>query len=60
MRTVRKLLDAHVSVYAANKALGFPRSYAFQFHRWHKADAIVDNNGQVYTKSGKPVEGWKV
>jgi hypothetical protein len=58
-RTVRELLDAHVSVYAANQALGFPRSYAFQFHRWHKSDAIVDNNGQVYIKSGKPIEGWK-
>jgi hypothetical protein len=59
MRKVKVLLDAHVSVYAANKSLGFPRSYAFQFHRWHKADAIVDNNGQVYIKSGKVIEGWK-
>jgi hypothetical protein len=59
MRTVKELLDAHVSIYAANKALGFPRSYAFQFHRWYKANAIVDNNGQVYIKSGKVIEGWK-
>ena len=59
MRTVKQLLDQHVSVYAANKALGFPRSYAFQFHRWKNAEAIVDNNGQVYIKSGKPIEGWK-
>jgi hypothetical protein len=58
-RTVREMIDVHASVYAANKDLGFPRSHAFQFHRWYKANAIVDNNGQVYIKSGKVIEGWK-
>jgi hypothetical protein len=60
MRTVKQLLDEHVSIYAANKALGFPRTNAFQFHRWSEKNAIVDENGQVWIKTGKPVEGWKL
>jgi predicted butyrate kinase (DUF1464 family) len=58
MRTVRELLDAHVSVYAANNALGMGKSIN-KLKEWADGGAIVDDNGQPYIKSGKPIEGWK-
>jgi hypothetical protein len=57
MRTVKELLAKHKSFYAAFKALGLRQSG--QFKRWHDLDAKVDYNGQVWIKTGKPVEGWK-
>jgi hypothetical protein len=58
MRTVKELLDAHVSIYAANKALGMGKSIN-KLKNWADTGAIVDKRGQVYIKSGKPIEGWK-
>jgi hypothetical protein len=57
MRTVRELLSKHKSFYAAFKALGLRQSG--QFKRWHELDAKVDYNGQIWIKTGKPIEGWK-
>jgi hypothetical protein len=57
MRTVKELLDAHVSIYAANKALGMGKSIN-KLKDWANNGAIVDDNGQPYIKSGKPIEGW--
>jgi hypothetical protein len=59
MRTVKELLDAHVSIYAANKALGMGKSIN-KLKDWANNGAIVDDNGQPYIKSGKPIEGWKL
>jgi hypothetical protein len=58
MRTVKELLDAHVSIYAANKALGMGKSIN-KLKDWANNGAIVDDNGQPYIKSGKVIEGWK-
>jgi hypothetical protein len=57
-RRVRELLDPYVSVYAANKALGMGKSIN-KLKEWADGGAIVDDNGQPYIKSGKPIEGWK-
>jgi hypothetical protein len=57
MRTVRELLAKHKSFYAANKWLGLRQSP--QLGIWHRMDAKVDYNGQVWIKTGKPIEGWK-
>ncbi len=57
MRTVRELLAKHKSFYAAFKALGLRQSG--QFKRWSELEAKVDDDGQVWIKTGKPVEGWK-
>ena len=59
MRTVKQLLDEHVSIYAANKALGMGKSIN-KLKEWAANGAIVDDNGQPYIKSGKPIEGWKL
>jgi hypothetical protein len=59
MRNIRELLAPFPSLYAANKWLGFPRSNAFQLYRWHDKNAKVDNDGQVWIKTGKPIEGFK-
>ena len=58
MRTVKDLLDAHVSIYAANKALGMGKSIN-KLKEWAKNVAIVDDKGQPYIKSVKIIEGWK-
>jgi hypothetical protein len=58
MRTVKELLDSHVSIYAANKALGMGKSIN-KLKDWANNGAIVDDNGQPYIKSGKVIEGWK-
>jgi predicted butyrate kinase (DUF1464 family) len=58
MRTVKELLDAHVSIYAANKALGMGKSIN-KLKEWADGGAIVDDHGQPYIKTGKPIEGWK-
>ena len=60
MRSIECLLNLHRSIYDANQTLGFPRTNAFQFHRWREKNAMVDENGQVWIKTGKPVEGWKL
>jgi hypothetical protein len=57
MRTVRELLAKHKSFYAAFKSLGLRQSG--QFKRWSDLDAKVDDDGQVWIKTGKPIEGWK-
>ena len=59
MRKVKDLLDEHVSIYAANKALGMGKSIN-KLAEWAANGAIVDDNGQPYIKSGKPIEGWKL
>ena len=59
MRKVKDLLDEHVSIYAANKTLGMGRSMN-KLANWAANGAIVDDNGQPYIKSGKPIEGWKL
>jgi hypothetical protein len=57
MRTIDSLLAPHKSIYAAYKALGLRQSG--QFKRWSDLDAKVDDDGQVWIKTGKPIEGWK-
>jgi hypothetical protein len=57
MRKVKVLLDEHVSTYQANKSLGMGKSIN-KLKNWADTGAIVDKRGQVYIKSGKPVEGW--
>ncbi len=57
MRKVDSLLAPHKSIYAAYKALGLRQSG--QFKRWSELEAKVDDDGQVWIKTGKPVEGWK-
>jgi hypothetical protein len=59
MRTVKQLLDQHVSIYAANKALGMGKSIN-KLSEWAANGAIVDDAGQPYIKSGKPIDGWKL
>jgi hypothetical protein len=58
MRKVKVLLDEHVSTYQANKSLGMGKSIN-KLKNWADTGAIVDKRGQVYIKSGKPIEGWK-
>jgi hypothetical protein len=58
MRTVRELLDGHVSIYQANKSLGMGKSIN-KLKSWRDTGAIVDDSGQPYIKSGGIIEGWK-
>jgi hypothetical protein len=58
MRTIESLLAPHKSIYAAYKALGIRQGS--QFKRHLDMGAIIDDDGQPWIKSGKPVEGWKV
>jgi hypothetical protein len=58
MRTIESLLAPHKSIYAAYKALGIRQSG--QFKRHLDMGAMIDDDGQPWIKSGKPVEGWKV
>jgi hypothetical protein len=57
MRNIRELLSPFPSFYAAFKFLGLRQSG--QFKRWHELNAKVDNDGQVWIKTGKPIEGFK-
>ena len=57
MTPIRELLAPFKSFYAANKWLGLRQSP--QLGIWHGMDAKVDSNGQVWIKTGKPIEGWK-
>jgi hypothetical protein len=58
MRNIRELLAPFPSYYAASKWVGFDRNSG-QFRRWHELNAKVDNDGQVWIKTGKPIEGFK-
>jgi hypothetical protein len=58
MRNIRELLAPFPSFYVASKWVGFDRNSG-QFRRWHKLNAKVDNDGQVWIKTGKPIEGFK-
>ncbi len=55
MREVKQLMKPYKSFYAANKELGVD---AWQLQRWQRMGALVDNDGQVWIKTGKTVEGW--
>ena len=57
MRTVAEILDEHVSTYAAYKSLNLRQGG--QFGKWRNMGAKVDDDGQVWIKTGKPIEGWK-
>ena len=57
MRNIRELLAPFPSFYAANKWLGLRQSP--QLGIWHRMDAKVDDDGQVWIKTGKPIEGFK-
>jgi exosome complex RNA-binding protein Rrp4 len=54
MRTIKSITDTYKSFYAANKALGLKQSNQLQRHV--KMDAMVDQNGQVWIKTGSPIE----
>jgi hypothetical protein len=53
MRTIKSITDKYKSFYAANKALGLKQSNQLQRHV--KSGAIVDENGQVWIKTGSPI-----
>ena len=57
MRQVKQMAAPYVSRYAASKAVGIQQ---YQLDRWMQAGALVDNDGQVWIKTAKPVEGWKL
>ncbi len=57
MRDIRELLVQFPSFYAAYKFLGLRQSR--QVKLWHELNAKVDNDGQVWIKTGKPIEGFK-
>ena len=57
MRNIRELLAPFPSFYAANKWLGLDQSG--QLSRWHDLNAKVDDDGQAWIKTGKPIEGFK-
>jgi hypothetical protein len=58
MRTIESLLAPHKSIYAAYKALGIRQGS--QFKRHLDMGAMIDDDGQPWIKSGKPIEGWKL
>jgi hypothetical protein len=53
MRTIKSITDEYKSFYAANKALGLKQSNQLQRHV--KMGAMVDENGQVWIKTGSPI-----
>ena len=57
MREVKKMAAPYVSRAAAARAAGINQC---QFDRWIQAEALVDEDGQVWIKTAKPVEGWKL
>ena len=57
MRQVKEMADPYVSRAAASKAAGVNQT---QFDRWVQAGALVDDDGQVWIKTAKPVKGWKL
>ena len=57
MREVKQMAAPYVSRAAASKAAGVNQT---QFDRWVQAGALVDEDGQVWIKTAKPVEGWKL
>ena len=57
MRQVKQMTWAYVSTAAGCREVGLNSD---QFRRWVQAGALVDDNGQVWIKTAKPVEGWKL
>ena len=57
MRQVKQMTWAYVSTEAGCREVGLNSD---QFRRWVQAGALVDDNGQVWIKTAKPVEGWKL
>ena len=57
MRKVKVMIWAYVSTAAGCREVGLNPS---QFDRWVQAGALVDDDGQVWIKTAKPVEGWKL
>jgi hypothetical protein len=57
MRNIRELLAPFPSFYAANKWLGLNQSP--QLGIYHRMGAKVDDDGNVWIKTGKPIEGFK-
>ena len=57
MRQVKQMTWAYVSTAAGCREVGLNSD---QFRRWVQAGALVDNDGQVWIKTAKPVEGWKL
>ena len=57
MRKVKEMATPYVSRAAASKAAGINQC---QFDRWVQAGALVDEGGQVWIKTCKPVKGWKL
>ena len=56
MKPIKEVLSAYVSLYGAAKDLGVAAS---QLKRWLKADALVDDDGNVWIKTGKrPLRVW--
>jgi hypothetical protein len=58
MRNIRELLAPFPSYYLANKFLGLRQSDNLE--RLHDLNAKVDDDGQVWIKTGKPIEGFKL
>ena len=56
MREVKQMAAPYVSRAAASKAAGVNQT---QFDRWVQAGALVDDNGQVWIKTAKPVVMWR-
>ena len=56
MREVKKMAAPYVSRAAASKAAGINQT---QFDRWVQAGALVDEDGQVWIKTAKPVVMWR-
>lgn len=48
MTPIKDYIDHYGTVYAASKSTGI---HAQQLHRWIKAGAMVDSDGQVWIKA---------
>ena len=57
MRNIRELLAPFPSYYAAFKFLGLCQSDNLE--HLHDINAKVDDDGQVWIKTGEPIEGFK-
>ena len=57
MRKVSTLLMPYKSFYAAEKDLYLELK---KLKRWSEGDALVDDKGQVYIKTGRPIKEWKI
>ena len=56
MRKVKQMSEPYVSRAAASRAAGVNQT---QFERWVQAGALVDEDGQVWIKTAKPVVMWR-